>query len=97
MRKRIGAKFKVKVALSALREDKTMAELSSQYQIHRVQIQQWKKQVLDNLEHLFADKRSKDNKTKDRLIDELYQQISKLKVEVDWVKKKSGQLGMFDK
>jgi len=63
---------------------------------HPNQITQWKKQLLDELPQIFADKRVKGNKGKDQdhqaLEAQLYQQIGQLKVELDWLKKKSEQL-----
>ena len=53
---------------------------------------QWKKQLLDSLPTVFADKRVKDDKEQEALTDQLYQQIGQLKVELDWIKKKSGRL-----
>ena len=97
MRKRYSAKFKLKVALEALKEQKTLAELASKYEVHRVQIQAWKKTVTDNLTNAFGDNRGRENKTKDRLIDELYKEIGKLKVENEWLKKKTEQVGGFDR
>ena len=53
---------------------------------------QWKRQLLECLPTVFADKRVKDNKEQEALTDQLYQQIGQLKVELDWLKKKSGRL-----
>ena len=92
IRKSYGSKFKGKVALEAVKEEKTMAELAGHYEVHPTQIQAWKKHVLNHVEELFVDKRRKREKEKEQLIDELYKQIGQLKVEVDWVKKKAGLL-----
>jgi putative transposase len=89
MRKRYAAKFKAQVALSAMREDKTMSELSSEFGIHANQIVRWKKELLNRAEEVFgrdADKRTQDAETREA---ELYRQIGQLKVELDWLKKKS--------
>jgi transposase len=82
--------FKAKVALEALKEDKTSAELAGEYQVHPGQIRQWKQIVKEGLVGLFNGRRKKEAKDKDELIQELYQQIGQLKVELDWLKKKSG-------
>lgn len=89
MRKQHGAKFKAKVALEAIREQKTIAELSSHYGVHRVQIQKWKKQVLEGLEGMFSKKSANLAQEQERLNDELYKQIGQLKVENEWLKKTS--------
>lgn len=82
--------FKAKVALEAIREQKTTAELSSIYGVHSTQITKWKKKALDGLSQIFSDKWKQDEKNKDLLIEELYKQIGQLKVERDWIKKKVG-------
>lgn len=90
MRKKHSTDFKVKVVLEALREQKTMAELGSEYGVHPAQISQWKKQVLSGLPSVFGSSKSRDEKEDDALRDDLYREIGRLKVELDWVKKKSG-------
>lgn len=89
MRKRHSAGFKARVALEAMKEEKTMAELASRYQVHRVQIQAWKKELQEGLPTLFAGQRG-GSKTRDqgKLIEELYKQIGQLRVENEWLKKK---------
>ena len=89
MRKTYSANFKAKVALAAIKEDKTMAELSSEFEVHRAQIQKWKKDALEELPNFFSTKRKKKEKNNAELVDELYKQIGQLKVENDWLKKKS--------
>ena len=82
--------FKAKVALETFREEKTSAELSSKYKVHPSQIRRWKSIATEGIRESFMDKRQKRDKDKDMLIEELYKQIGQLKVEVDWLKKKSG-------
>lgn len=89
-RKGYTSSFKVKVALAAIREDRTVAELSSHYSVHANQIRRWRKQLIDNAPTLFETKNRKKEKETADLIDELYRQIGQLKVELDWLKKKSG-------
>lgn len=89
MGKRYNAEFKSKVAISAIKEEMTMAEMSSKYEVHRSQINIWRKLALDEVLHAFKEKRDKDKKDNEKLIDELYRQIGQLKVENDWLKKKS--------
>ena len=82
--------FKAKVALEAIKEDKTSVELSSQYQVHPGQIRNWKATLKQGATDLFSGNRKKMKDNKEELIQELYRQIGQLKVELDWLKKKSG-------
>jgi len=82
--------FKAKVALEALKEEKTSSELAGQYQVHPGQIRKWKQIAREGLVGIFNGKEKKEDKDREVLIQELYQQIGKLKVELDWLKKKSG-------
>ena len=93
MRKRYPSKFKAKVALEAMKEDQTMAELSAKFGVHRVQIQRWKNEALAQLPALFSRRESKKEKDDKALIEELYKQIGQLKVENDWLKKKFEIIG----
>ncbi len=91
-RKRYSAEFKAKLALEVVKGNHTLAEIASDAQVHPNLLMQWKKQLLESLPTVFADKRIKDNKEQEALTDQLYQQIGQLKVELDWLKKKSGRL-----
>ena len=82
--------FKAKVAVEAIKEQKTLAELASQYAVHPTQIKQWKQQAVSGLEECFSDKRKQKEQDTEGLIDELYKQIGKQKVAIDWLKKKIG-------
>lgn len=93
IRKTYSGKFKGKVAVEAVKEEKTIAELASQYEVHPTQIKAWKRHMLAHVEELFVDNRHKHDKEQAELVDELYKQIGQLKVELDWVKKKAGLLG----
>jgi transposase len=84
------ANFKVQVALEAIKEVLTIAQISSQYGIHGTQVKQWKKEAAKILLDGFAAKRGKDVKEQEELVEELYKQIGQQKVELDWLKKKSG-------
>jgi transposase-like protein len=88
MKKNYSPEFKAKVAMATLREDKTMAELSSQFEVHRAQIQRWKKEAIDFLPQLFSSQTRKKDKENEKLVEDLYKQIGQLKVENDWLKKK---------
>lgn len=89
-RRNHSGQFKVKVALAAAKGDKTIAELASEFRVHPTQVTQWKKQLLDALPDVFSRRRQRDRQEQDELTAELYQQIGQLKVELDWLKKKSG-------
>ncbi len=89
-KKRYGSKFKARVALEAIKEGKTAAELAGQYGVHGSQITRWKKHVVENLPELFSNKHEKAQEDAEKLQAELYRQIGQLKVELDWLKKKSG-------
>ena len=82
--------FKAKVALEAIREIKTIAELASMYSVHPTQITKWKRQALEILSAGFSEKQKKKEYDERELVQELYQQIGRLKVEVDFLKKKMG-------
>lgn len=82
--------FKARVALEAIKEQKTIAELSSGFGVHSSQITKWKHQALVGLEAVFSEKAAKQEIRNDELIQSLYQQIGQLKVESDWLKKKIG-------
>ena len=88
MRKRYGVKFKSKVALEAIKSDQTIAELSNKFEIHRDLVQKWKKTVVERSSELFSTTKSRGGKNNEKVVDELYKQIGKLKVENDWLKKK---------
>jgi transposase len=85
---RYSADFKAKVALEALREQRTMSELASEFAIHPNQIVEWKKQLLDRSPEIFSTYIGKSDKEHEKLEDCLYQQIGRLKTELDWLKKK---------
>jgi putative transposase len=89
MRKRYTAKYRAQVALSAIREDKTLSELSSEFGIHANQIVRWKKELLNRAEEVFAREADKRNQDAEAREAELFRQIGQLKVELDWLKKKS--------
>lgn len=88
MRRQHSSAFKAKVALEAVKGEKTIAQISSEYGIHPNQIRQWRKQLLEMLPSLFSDRRKRIEKDRDELEAELYRQIGQLKVELDWLKKK---------
>jgi putative transposase len=92
-RKRHAAAFKAKVALEAAKQTKTVAELAKAYQVHPVQISQWKKQLLDGVEAIFRDGRRRDGDDGAALQAELYEKIGRLDMEVDFLKKRVARFG----
>ncbi len=89
IRKNHDATFKARVALEAVKGEKTLSELSSEYSVHANQIGQWRKQLLEELPNLFSDRKKKAEREREEVESELYKQIGQLKVELDWLKKKS--------
>ncbi len=90
-RKTYTGQFKGNVALEAVKAEKTLSELASQYEVHPNQIKQWKRHLVDQVGQVFTDKRRKQEKEHEALVEELYKQIGQLKVELDWVKKKASR------
>jgi putative transposase len=91
-RRQHSAEFKAKVALEAIKAERTMNEIAAAYEVHPVQVQQWKKLALAGMASVFSSKREQAADDPEALTAQLYQQIGQLKVEVDWLKKKSEQL-----
>ena len=91
-RKRFQASFKAKVALAAFKGDRTISELMSAFGVHSTQISLWKKQLLDGAAEVFADGRKRESIDHESREAELYQQIGKLQMELDWLKKKAATL-----
>lgn len=82
-------KQKTEIAVAAIAEKRTQAQLSSDYKIHASQIKQWKQQALTAVENDFTGHHAKQAKSYDKLVGDLYQQIGQLHTQVDWLKKKS--------
>lgn len=89
-RKSYSGEFKAKVAVEAIRNAKTINEIASQFGVHPNQVTAWKKQALEELPQIFSQGRARAEKVDEELKAALYQQIGQLKVELDWLKKKSG-------
>ncbi len=85
-RRKFGSAFKARFALAAVRGDKTTAELASEFCVHANQISAWKKQMLENVSSLFEQNGEPGNDVSHH-VDELYQQIGRLQMELEWLKK----------
>ena len=92
-RKQYTSQFKAQVAIEAIKNQQTVAQIASEYGVHPTQVNQWKKQVLEQLPQLFTNGRSKAATDTDQLVAELYRQIGQLKVELDWLEKKTKPFG----
>ena len=92
-RSRPNASFKAKVALAAVKEVKTVSELASQYGVHPTQIHQWKRQLMERAEEIFNTPKTagRNGEEQEALQAKLYEEIGRLKVELEWVKKKAAQ------
>jgi transposase len=88
-RKQHSAQFKAKVALGALQNEETTAQLATRFGVHPTMISAWKRQLLDSAAELF-DKNQKSAKQLESQLDELYRQIGRLKVENDFLARKLG-------
>jgi transposase-like protein len=88
MRTKHAPSFKAKVALEAYKEEKTSSELAGLYQIHPGLIRNWKNMLIKGVPDIFNG--NGQDKDQAKLIEELYRQIGQMKVELDWIKKKSG-------
>lgn len=92
-RKKYRPDFKAKVALEALKGEKTIAELAGQYEIHPNQITQWKKLLAEQAAGVFENKHPRRPKDEKALVDRLYRQIGQLKVEKDFLEDSLGRMG----
>ena len=91
-RKRHSADFKAKVAMEAVKGQRTGNEIAGEYAVHPTQVAQWKRQLLEAAPGVFGADNGRAAREQENLTDRLYQQIGQLKVELDWLKKKSGVL-----
>ena len=92
VRKRHNAEFKSKVAIEAIKEHKTINELTAEYGVHATQISNWKKQALAVIPTAFNTKQQANEQAQQAIIDELHRQLGQVISERDWLKKKSLQL-----
>ena len=99
MRKRFSAKQKAQIVLEILREEKTITQIASEYEVHPNQLHRWKKRAVDYLPEAFEND-EKQERTQaaahERQMEELYSEIGRLTTQLNWLKKKSG-LDVFEK
>lgn len=88
-RRSFSAEMKSRIALEAMKGQKTIQEIASHYGVHPNQVTNWKRQAIEGLSSVFAD-RTRPDTSEDAVKAELYQQIGEMKVELDWLKKRSG-------
>ena len=91
-RKQHSPQFKARVATEAIRGEKTLSQLGSQFRVHPMQIAKWRKTALEQLPEVFVDGRTRKAQDNEVDKDALYGEIGRLKVELDWLKKKVGML-----
>lgn len=87
------AEFKFKVALEALKGEKTIAEIASQYRVHPNLVSEWKQLLQERGPGVFQNQAARSAQESERLQTELYEQIGRLKMELEWLKKKAARFG----
>jgi transposase-like protein len=90
-RKRHGTKVKGNVAVHALVGEKTVSEIATKYKVHPTQVSQWKKQLQDGMDDIFGGRRAAKKEASEALVGQLYEEIGRLKFELDWLKKKAAK------
>ena len=93
VRKSYSAQEKAKIVLEILKGELTQQQITAKYGVHSTQLHNWKKQALEGIVQSFSEKKERQEKDKNELIDELYKKIGQQKVELDWLKKKSDIFG----
>jgi putative transposase len=89
-RNQYSGEFKAKVVLEVLKGQRTVNEIASRFGVHPVQIFQWKKQALEELPRVFADRGGQAERAAVQEKAQLFEQIGRLKMELEWLKKKVG-------
>jgi transposase-like protein len=89
-RRQYSGEFKAKVAIEAIKGQHTVREIAGRYSVHPNVVTQWKKQALEELPAIFSDGRAHSEKEEGQEKAELYEQIGRLKMELEWLKKRTG-------
>lgn len=90
-RKSYSPEFKAQAILELLKEQKSLSGLASVYEVHPTLLTKWRKEALANLPKIFEDPRRKVQDEKDSLIKDLYSQVGRLTMELEWLEKKCGR------
>jgi transposase-like protein len=85
--------FRAKVALAAYKGDQTLSELAARFEVHPNQVSTWRKELVERAGELFADRRAKKDDATEVAPDQLYAEIGRLRMELEWLKKKAAQFG----
>lgn len=93
MRKKFEETFKARVAIEAIKCEKTLSQISSEYGVHSNLVSRWKQELLKGAAEIFGKPNNNSKNGQDELIDNLYKSVGELKVENDWLKKKLKLLG----
>lgn len=91
-RKKFSKEFKAKVAVEALKGQRTVNELAQEFGVHVSQINRWKKELLESAPEVFGQNKEREAKRMEMEKDQLYRKVGQLQVEIDWLKKKFGHL-----
>lgn len=83
--------FKARAALELVKEEKSVSELAARYEVHSTLLHKWRREMLEGLPRIFEDPRKKERDDKDTLIRELYSQVGRLTMQLDWLEKKCGR------
>jgi transposase-like protein len=83
--------LKAKVALAAVKGDRTTSQLAAKFEVHPTQVSQWKRELLEGAEEVFGRDRGRETQEQEALVADLYEQIGRLQMELAWMKKKSAQ------
>ena len=92
-RRAIPAEMKAKVALAAVRGERTINQIAGDFEVHPTQVSQWKRQLEAQVKELFRDRRGRGGGDAERRVEQLYEQIGRLQFELNWLKKKVGADG----
>ena len=94
IRKRHNASFKSEVAIEAVKETQTLNEIANRFQVHPTQVSDWKRMLQENAPAIFTRHSVKkgNNEASSALVDKLYEEIGRLKFELDWLKKKTDRI-----